>query len=226
MASLRLPHPAPEKLTFIVFRNQPRETRIRTTNVPLGRDPSCFLCVAEELTGLASLPKDSGLTVTPYAAVNSSQSKVGDITTAKRNSARGRHQVAPEPGMGHRCHAAAGFLAAELDTRNLKGNTRFALSVQEKRPFFPEGSDLYSQPFGLIYTRSITDPLWGARATFRSESADAAVLTVKDRGGGFVILPGTYYSDARDQGASRTTLARVRVPYSAGGGTGSWRTVF
>ena len=90
----------------------------------------------------------------------------------------------------------------------------------------PEGSDLYSQPFGLIYTRSITDPLWGARATYRSESADAAVLTVKDRGGGFVIPPGTYYSDAREQGASQATLARVRVPHGAGGGTGSVGALF
>ena len=36
-----------------------------------------------------------------------------------------------------------------------------------------------------------------------------------------MIPPGTYHSDARDQGASQATLARVRVPYSAGGGTGS-----
>ena len=34
--------------------------RIRTTNVPLGRDPSCFLCVAEELTGLPVCPKLPG----------------------------------------------------------------------------------------------------------------------------------------------------------------------
>ena len=226
-ASLRLPHPAPEKLTFIVFRNQPRDTRIRTTNVPLGRDPSCFLCVAEELTGLASLPKASGLTVTPYAAVNSSQSKVGDTTTRETKFSAGADiKWRPSPEWVIDATLRPDFSQLELDTPQLKGNTRFALSVQEKRPFFLEGSDLYSQPFGLIYTRSITDPLWGARATYRSESADAAVLTVKDRGGGFVILPGTYYSDAREQGASQATLARVRVPYGAGGGTGSVGALF
>ena len=40
--SPRLPHPAPKKLTFIVFRNQRRDTRIRSSSVVLGRDPSCY----------------------------------------------------------------------------------------------------------------------------------------------------------------------------------------
>ncbi len=226
-ASLRLPHPVPEKLSFIVFRNQPRDTRIRTTNVPLGRDPSCFLCVAEELTGLTDLPKTSGLTVTPYGAVNSSQSKIGEVTTRETKFSAGADiKWRPSPEWVLDATLRPDFSQIELDTPQLKGNTRFALSVQEKRPFFLEGSDLYSQPMGLIYTRSITDPLWGARATYRSEGADAAVLTVKDRGGGFVILPGTYYSDIREQGASQATLARVRVPYSAGGGTGSVGALF
>ena len=93
----------------------------------------------------------------------------------------------------------------------MKGNTRFALSVQEKRPFFLEGSDLYSQPFGLIYTvRSPTR--CGARVPLIAASADAAVLTVKDRGGGFVILPGTYFSDAREQGASQARWRGCACP--------------
>lgn len=221
-ATLRLPHPAPEKLNFIVFRNQPRDTRIRTTNVPLGRDPSCFLCVAEELTGLADLPRTSGLTVTPYVAVNSSRTREGgDTTHETRLSAGADIKWRPTSEWVLDATFRPDFSQLELDTPQLKGNTRFALSVQEKRPFFLEGSDLYSTPVGLIYTRSITDPLWGARATYRSESLDATVLTVRDRGGGFVILPNTYYSDARDQGASQATIARVRAPYAAWSGTGS-----
>ena len=226
-ASLRLPHPTPEKLNFIVFRNQPRETRTRTTNVVLGRDPSCFLCVAEELTGLRDLPKTSGLTVTPYVAVNSSRTRVGNDTahaTARETkfSAGADIKWRPSPEWVLDATFRPDFSQLELDTPQLKGNTRFALSVQEKRPFFLEGTDLYSTPLNLIYTRSITDPLWGARATYRSERTDATLLTVNDRGGGFVILPGTYYSDARNQGGSTSTFARVRVPFVKGESTGSF----
>ncbi len=223
-ASLRVPHPVPEKLAFIVFRNMPRETRIRMTNVSLGRDPSCFLCVAEELTGLKDLSKTSGLTVTPYAAVNMSQAREGDAAKVRETKFSAGADIKWRPSSEWIVDGTfrPDFSQLELDTPQLKGNTRFALSVPEKRPFFLEGSDLYSTPYGLIYTRSITDPLWGARATYRSERADATVLTVADRGGGFVLLPGTYYSDARAQGASQSTLARARLPFAALAGTGSF----
>ncbi len=221
-ASLRLPHPAPEKLTFIAFRNMPRETRIRMSNVSLGRDPSCFLCVAEELTGLADLPRASSLTVTPYVAVNSSETKRGSEKQSEIKVSGGA-DVKWRPSSAWVIDATfrPDFSQLELDTPQLKGNTRFALSVQEKRPFFLEGSDLYATPLNTIYTRSITDPLWGARTTYRSERADATVLTVADRGGGYVILPGTYSSNFRDQGASQATLARLRMPFTGTAGTGS-----
>ena len=221
-AALRLPHPTPEKLNFIVFRNQPRETRIRTSNVMLGREPSCFLCVAEELTGLTDLPRTTGLTVTPYAAVNTSEMKRGG-EKQRETKFSGGADIKWRPSSEWVIDATfrPDFSQLELDTPQLKGNTRFALSVQEKRPFFLEGSDLYATPLNTIYTRSMTDPLWGSRATYRSERADAKVLTVADRGGGFIILPGTYSSDFRDQGPSQATLARARVPFAGLNGTGS-----
>lgn len=221
-ATLRLPRPTPEKLNFIVFRNQARDTRIRSSNVALGRVPSCYLCVAEELTGLSKLPSASGLTLTPYTAVNASRDRSGGVATTERKFSAGADiKWRPSPEWVIDATLRPDFSQLALDTPQLKGNTRFALSVQEKRPFFLEGSDLYAQPFNLIYTRSITDPLWGARATYRSEGADAAVLTVRDRGGGFVIVPGTFASDAREQGASQATIARFRVPFQGAGGAGS-----
>ena len=88
-ATLRLPHPTPKRLNFIVFRNQRRETRIHTTNVVLDRDPACFLCVAEALTGLRDLPKASGPTVTPYAAVNSSRTRIGEHSSSEAKFSAG-----------------------------------------------------------------------------------------------------------------------------------------
>ncbi len=42
---------------------------------------------------------------------------------------------------------------------------RFALFFPEKRPFFLEGIELFSTPIQAVYTRTITSPRWGARAT-------------------------------------------------------------
>ena len=201
----------------------PRETRIRMSNVSLGLDPACFLCVAEELTGIRDLPRASGSTVSPYVAVNASRSSEGSGATATtisetKISAGADIKWRPSPEWVLDGTFRPDFSQPELDTPQLKGNTRFALSVQEKRPFFLEGTDLNFTPHNLIYTRSVTDPLWGASATYRSESADATALTAKDRGGGFIILPGTYYSDFRDQGGSQSTVARVRMPFTVATG--------
>jgi Domain of unknown function (DUF5916) len=221
--SLRVPHPVPEKLSFIVFRNMPRETRIRMSTAVLGREPPCFLCVAEDLTGIVDLPKTSGLTVTPYSTANfTSVSEAGARDRETKFNAGVDVKWRPSSEWVVDATLRPDFSQLELDQPQLKSNTRFAIFVPEKRPFFLEGTDLLSIVADTIYTRSITDPLWGARATYRSAALDATVLTVSDRGGGFVVLPNTYFSDFRDQGRSQATVARVRVPFSRAGTTGSY----
>ena len=221
--SLRIPNPTPEKLTFIVFRNMPRDTRIRMSTAVLGRDPTCFLCVADELTGINDVPKFSGLTVTPYASVNVSEEKAGGVRTRESKFSAGA-DVKWRPSAEWVIDGTfrPDFSQLELDQPQLKSNTRFAIYAQEKRPFFLEGTDLLSTVGDSIYTRSITDPLWGARATYRSAAMDATVLTVSDRGGGFVVLPNTFFSDSKDQGRSQASVARARVPYKLGSGDGSF----
>ncbi|TAG06104.1 MAG: hypothetical protein EAZ43_01040 [Betaproteobacteria bacterium] len=220
--SLRVPQPLPEKLTFIVFRNMPRETRIRSSTAVLGREPTCFLCVADELTGISGIPKTSGVTVTPFASGTFTQEKVNGKTTSESKFNAGADvKWRPTSQWVIDGTFRPDFSQLELDQPQLKSNTRFAIYQQEKRPFFLEGSDLLSLVGDSIYTRSITDPLWGARATYRSESADATVITVADRGGGVVVLPNTYFSDFRNQGRSQSTIARVRIPLGGGSGTGS-----
>ncbi len=216
--SLRIPHPVPEKLTFIAFRNMTRDTRIRMSTAPLGRDPNCFLCVADELTGIADVPRASGLTITPYtSAIFTTQKDGASKSDESKFNAGADLKWRPTSQWVIDATLRPDFSQLELDQPQLRSNTRFAISVQEKRPFFMEGTDLYSLPDTSIYTRSITDPLWGARATYRSESLDATAITVADRGGGFIVLPNTYFSDFKEQGKSQVSLARLRHAYSFAG---------
>ncbi|MEW6456087.1 MAG: DUF5916 domain-containing protein [Acidobacteriota bacterium] len=60
------------------------------------------------------------------------------------------------------------FSQVEADVPQIELNQRYALYYPEKRPFFLEGEEIFQSPFGLIdliYTRRITDPLWGAKLT-------------------------------------------------------------
>jgi hypothetical protein len=102
------------------------------------------------------------------------------------------------------------FSQVALDVPQLQGNTRFALSIAEKRPFFFESADLLRTPTDAFYTRSFTAPRAGLRATWRGTRVAGSALVVDDRGGGLVLLPGAFGTDVADQPASRTLAARVR----------------
>ena len=73
------------------------------------------------------------------------------------------------------------FSQVELDTPQVAGNAQFALFFPEKRPFFLEGADILQSPFNALYTRSVTDPSWGARGTQRAERFDGTVLVTRRR---------------------------------------------
>ena len=65
------------------------------------------------------------------------------------------------------------FSQVELDVPQLASKTRFEREVIEKRPFFLESTDVIDLPVQGFYSRSITDPAWGLRATWRGPRADA-----------------------------------------------------
>ena len=62
------------------------------------------------------------------------------------------------------------FSQIESDVAQIGANERFALFFPEKRPFFLEGVELFSTPIQAVYTRTITSPRWGVRATGSSAS--------------------------------------------------------
>ena len=82
------------------------------------------------------------------------------------------------------------FSQIESDVAQIAANERFALFFPEKRPFFLEGLELFSTPIQAVYTRTITSPRWGLRATGELGGTPYTVLVAEDRGGGSVILPG------------------------------------
>jgi hypothetical protein len=72
------------------------------------------------------------------------------------------------------------FSTVEADADQITVNERFALSLQEKRPFFLEGADLFNTPEPLVYTRSIVAPAAGARVTGKVGALNLAWLGALD----------------------------------------------
>src|SRR5258708_15009665 len=95
----------------------------------------------------------------------------------------------PTPNMAIDATLNPDFSQIESDSAVISTNQRFAIFYPEKRPFFLEGSELFSTPIQAVYTRSITSPRWGARATGKFDSNAYTLLIAHDRGGGSGIIP-------------------------------------
>jgi hypothetical protein len=193
-SSLRYSDPPSSQWSVLVFRNYPREQRYRIASSPLPRDTQCFICLNEPLTGLHDLPSTRFLSLTPQLTARAVASE--DAGLPRRRS----DEIVPQLDLKWRPRADVvvdatlnpDFSQVELDTPQLSGNTQFALFFPEKRPFFLEGADILQSPFNALYTRSVTDPAWGVRATQRRGGFDGTVLVTRDDGGGLVLLPNTF----------------------------------
>lgn len=72
------------------------------------------------------------------------------------------------------------FSQVEADAGQIAVNERFALFLREKRPFFLEGTEIFGLPRQLIYTRSIVNPVAGAKLTGKIGSFNAGYLGAVD----------------------------------------------
>ncbi|MCX6558894.1 MAG: DUF5916 domain-containing protein [Candidatus Aminicenantes bacterium] len=74
------------------------------------------------------------------------------------------------------------FSHIEADAPQIDINLRYALRYQEKRPFFLEGMEIFNFPdIEMVYTRRITDPLWGAKVTGKLGGMTYGVLSAYDQ---------------------------------------------
>lgn len=72
------------------------------------------------------------------------------------------------------------FSQVEADADQITLNERFALFLSEKRPFFLEGTEIFRTPQQLVYTRSIVDPVGGAKLTGKVGSFSIGYLGALD----------------------------------------------
>lgn len=200
LSSLRYPDADPQTWGVILTRNYPRDFRYVMANTPIPKNSGCFVCHEAILTGLADLPGGSHMTLTPYSTASS-----------QRRGAAG-FDLKWNPGTRLTIDATLNpdFSQIESDVPQIDENARFALSYPEKRTFFLEGVDLLSTPMRAVYTRSITAPAWGMRATGATDANAYTFLVAEDRGGGVTIVPGPEGSEAIPQERSHVAIGRLR----------------
>ncbi|WP_193315701.1 DOMON domain-containing protein [Janthinobacterium aquaticum] len=103
------------------------------------------------------------------------------------------------------------YSQVEIDEPTSNGASRIALSLPEKRGFFLESADVLALPLAGFYSRTVADPEWGLRATWRAATLDATGMSLRDQPGGVVLRGGPYETASFEQtGRTLASLLRAR----------------
>lgn len=219
-SSMRYADPKNPTFGLMLYRNYPRDRHYQFFTARLPRDVNCFICNESKLTGLANLPRGSHLVVAPYATTqrrDEAPNGPGDAIANGEFDNDAGVDVKWNPLANASIDATFNpdFSQVESDAAQITANERFALFFPEKRTFFLEGVDLFSMPFQAAYSRTITSPSLGLRATGRTGTTSYTALVAHDRGGGLVILPGPQGSSFAEQDF-RSDAAIVRLRHEMG----------
>lgn len=215
--SLRFPHDAHDNWRLMVGRRWPRDQNYLLLSAPLKREQPNFIAEAQLIEGLSGPPSEWAWQAQPTLTVRRQRESPDDPATRRTQVEAGVDlKVRPHAEWVIDATVNPDFSQVELDVPQLSRNTQFALFLTEKRPFFLESRDLYELPSNALYTRSISDPRWGARVTYRAPQIAGLALATLDAGGGFVLLPGPFATNFATQPKSHFATARVR--WAADGG--------
>jgi len=177
---------------FEAFRSWPRNVRHRITSAYRDRNKSCLLCQENKLTGLEGLAQGRNLELDPTATFSRTDARgstsgtaldTGRITTDAGLTAR----WSVTPNMTLNGTVNPDFSQVEADVAQLDVNTRFALFYPEKRPFFLEGLDFFTTPIQAVFTRTVSDPYFGAKLTGKQGANAFGVFVTRDRLNNLVI---------------------------------------
>ncbi len=108
------------------------------------------------------------------------------------------------PNMTLNLAANPDFSQVEADARQLDINQPFALFYPERRPFFTEGVDFFSALKQIIYTRTVRNPLWGAKLTGKEGTHTIGAFVLRDEITN-LIFPGSQSSQSTSLSLGNTS---------------------
>ena len=203
---------------LLVVRRTPREQFVLDTSAYVPREAASFIATLQPLQGVVLPAHAQFLSLRPSMTWrrDNQQPADGPRSHEQKLDLTLDLKWRPLPELVVDGTLNPDFSQVALDVPQLSRNTRYALSLAEKRPFFFESSDLLRSPTDALYTRSFTAPRFGARATWRgAQGLAGSSFVIDDRGGGSVLLPQAYGTGLAEQPASRALAARALLDRGA-----------
>ena len=218
-SSVRYRNVDPQTWGIMLYRNYPRDFRRQIISTKIPRGSQCTVCRENSISGLSGLPSGGHLVAAPYLTAAQAAHPSGATGTPLVNDPFD-HKIGLDvkytPNADNTLDGTIrpDFSQIESDTAQISTNQRFALFFPEKRPFFLEGVELLSTPIQAVYTRTITAPDGGGRATGKFAGVNYTALVARDAGGGSVVIPGPTSSSFADQDFPSTVfVGRARKDF-------------
>lgn len=185
--SLRFPKRDIQSWKATFWITHPRDSRNTYSWAAIDRDNPCFTCQFGSLSGMQGVKSGNNLELLP--SLTGSQSGIlRDFDTPAAGIDNDR--VHAEPSLDVKYGITSDLTAdvtlnpdfsqIEADAAQIDVNSTFALSFEERRPFFQEGSDLFRTFLETVYTRSINDPIVASKLTGRFGNTNVAYIGARD----------------------------------------------
>jgi hypothetical protein len=172
--SLRFPNDDIKTWNIVLGRNLPRTGEI-IIHPHYSRDIPGLLSNGRTFTIQGAVERSRNVEVMPF------------MTSLKRQG----EKISYEPGANFKLGLSSNmtldatvnpdFSQIEADEPKIDYNVRYALRYAEKRPFFLEGMEIFNSPeIETVYTRQITDPIWGGKMSGKSGRFTYGLLSAYD----------------------------------------------
>jgi len=210
--SLRLPDRPEQTWRVNFWRDHQRDVRRQYAWAATDRDNPCDMCQWGTLTGISGISVRRPVEV--IASALGSQSGRGDPDTRfdmgdPTGEASASAKYAVSSGSFLEVTVNPDFSQVESDPGQIDVNETFALSYDERRPFFQEGSDLLRTKIDAIYTRSINDPDVAGKFTGQYDRGSVVYLAAQDARSP-ILIPLEEKSRLVAGGRSFSNILRVR----------------
>jgi hypothetical protein len=208
---------------FDIARNYPRGVSHRMGFFPVDRDNECYACQYSKIVGFEGASPGLNVEFDPtFTTINTKEREAwleGDFETVAEDYDPGlTARWGITPNMTLTAAVNPDFSQVEADARQLDVNTKFALSYEERRPFFLEGADIFNDRLYAVYSRTIADPKWGVKLTGREGNHTVGAYVAQDEVTN-LLVPGAEGS-ALTSLDTESTAAAVRYRFDLGRSSG------
>ncbi|NNG22511.1 hypothetical protein [Telluria aromaticivorans] len=212
LSNLRFPYAGGKQWRVMVERSIPHAGGSMLVSAPLRTDALshlAFLQPVEGMDGTVAAARDRRFfELRPELTMRGDRTANGALRQRGRSADLGLEiNARPRADWVFNATINPDYSQVEVDQPVSQGAGNIALSLPEKRGFFLESADVLGLPLPAFYSRTVSDPAWGLRATWRSAGADATAMSLRDQEGGLVLRGRPY--ETLEYVQLRSTLASL-----------------